>query len=84
MEVKDSPHKIGQNKYSELGKMKILMLRMCKPIFGIEKAVVLDSGFYVAKGITDLEAKVVIFINSVKKDILYSVLSPPVSILYQV
>ena len=33
------------------------MLRMRIPIFGSGKAVVLDSGFCVAKGITDIEAK---------------------------
>ena len=33
------------------------MLRMCRPIFGSGKAVLLDSGFCVAKGITELEAK---------------------------
>ena len=32
------------------------MLRMCRTIFGSGKAVVLDSGFFVDKGITELEA----------------------------
>ena len=35
------------------------MLRMCKPIFGSGKAVVLDSGLCVAKGIIDIESKCV-------------------------
>ena len=35
------------------------MLRMCKPIFGTCKPVVLDSGFCVAKCITKIEAKCV-------------------------
>ena len=30
---------------------------MCRPIFGSGKAVSLDSGFCVAKGITELESK---------------------------
>ena len=33
------------------------MLRMCRPIFGSGKVVVLDSGFCVAKGIADIEVK---------------------------
>ena len=30
---------------------------MCRPIFGSGKTVVLDSGFCVTKGITELESK---------------------------
>ena len=33
------------------------MLRMCKPIFGSVKSVVFDSGFFVEKGIDELEAR---------------------------
>ena len=33
------------------------MLRMFKPIFGSGKAVVFDSGFCVAKGVVELEAR---------------------------
>ena len=33
------------------------MFRMCRPIFGSGQAVVLDIGFFYAKGITELEAK---------------------------
>ena len=33
------------------------MLRMCKPIFGSGNDVVFDSGFYVEKGIVELESK---------------------------
>ena len=33
------------------------MLRMCRPIFGIAKAVVLDIVFCVAKGSTKIESK---------------------------
>ena len=39
--------------------MEILMLRMCKPIFRTGKTVVVDSGFYVLKVITEIEAKYV-------------------------
>ena len=43
------------------------MLRMCRPIFGSEKDVVLDSGFFVAKGITELKAKGVHAASLIKK-----------------
>ena len=33
------------------------MVRMCRPTFVLSKAVVLGSIFFVAKGITDIEAK---------------------------
>ena len=33
------------------------MLRMCRPIFGSGKAVVLGSGFFVTKGIKHIKAK---------------------------
>ena len=42
------------------------MLRMCITIFGIEKAVVLDSGFCVDKGITNLESKSVYAVYKIK------------------
>ena len=57
VEVKDRPGPLGQKEYNELGKAVSLMLRMCRPIFGSGKAVVLDSGFCVTKDITDIEAK---------------------------
>ena len=57
MEGKDLPKQIGQKEYDELGKMVSLMLRMCRPFFGSGKAVVLDSDFFVVKGITDVETK---------------------------
>ena len=43
------------------------MLRMCRPIFGSGKAVVLDSVFCVAKGITELKDKVVYVGALIKK-----------------
>ena len=48
---KDLPQQLGQKEYNELGKAASLMLRMCRPIFVSEKAVVLDSEFCFAKGI---------------------------------
>ena len=43
------------------------MLRMCIPIFVSGEAVVLDSGFFVAKGITELESKGVYAAALIKK-----------------
>ena len=37
--------------------MLSLMLRMCGPIFGPEKAVVLDNEIFFAKGFTELKDK---------------------------
>ena len=42
-------------KWAELGKTVGLMLRICKPIFGIGEVVIFDSGFCVANGITELK-----------------------------
>ena len=57
MEGKDLPQQIGQKKYNELVKTVSLMLRICIPIFGSRKNLVLDSGFCVSKGISDIEPK---------------------------
>ena len=57
VEGKDRPPQLGPKEGAELGATVGLMLRMCQPIFGTGKAVVLDSGFCVAKGIVALEAK---------------------------
>ena len=38
----------------DLGKTVGLMLQMCEPIFSTGECVVLDSGFFVSKGITAL------------------------------
>ena len=57
MEGKDRPEPLGQKEYNKLGKTAWLMSRMCRPIFGSGKAVLLDSGFCVATSITEIEAK---------------------------
>jgi hypothetical protein len=57
VEGKDRPTQLGAKEHAGLGKTVGLMLRMCEPIYGTGKAVVLDSGFCVAKGIVALEAK---------------------------
>ena len=49
------------------GVMLSLMLRICRPIFGSGKTVLLGSGFCVAKGITELEAKGVYATDMIKK-----------------
>ena len=50
MEDKDHPQQLGK-KYAEFRETVSLMLRVSKLIFGTGTAVVLDSGFCVAKGI---------------------------------
>jgi hypothetical protein len=57
VEGKDRPQQLGPKEHAQLGATVGLMLRMCEPIYGTGKAVVLDSGFCVAKGIVALEAK---------------------------
>ena len=54
MEGKDKPTQLGPNKWEELGKTVGLMLLMCEPIFSTGKCVLLDSGFFLSKGITTL------------------------------
>ena len=54
MDNKDRPNQLGKKKWENLGKTVDLMLRMCEPIFSTGKCVVLDSGFCLSKGITDL------------------------------
>ena len=54
MEGKDRPTELGEKKLEDLGKTVGLMLRMCEPIFSTGKYFVLDSGFFVSKGITAL------------------------------
>ena len=56
MEGKDHPQQLGQKEYNKLGKTVSLMLSMCRPIFGSGKAIILDNGFFVFKGIIDLES----------------------------
>ena len=57
VEGNDLSQPLGQKEYNKLGKTERLMSRMCRPIFGSGNAVVLDSGFCVAKGITEIESK---------------------------
>ena len=54
VEGKYRPTELGKNKWEELGKTVGLMLRICEPAFSSGKCVVIDSGFFVSKGITDL------------------------------
>ena len=67
MEGKDRPQQLVQKEYNELGKIVSLMLRMCRPIFGSGKAVVLDRGFCVANDITEIKAKGVYVAALIKK-----------------
>ena len=67
VEDKDRTGTLGKKEYNELGKKVRLMLRICRPIFGSGKAVVLDSGFFVAKGSTEIEARGVYAAALIKK-----------------
>ena len=67
MEGKYIPQPLGQKEYNKLGETESLLSRMCRTIFGSGKAVVLDSDFFVAKGITELESKGVYEIALIKK-----------------
>ena len=67
MKGKDIPGPLFQKEYNELGKTVSLMLRMCRPIFVSDKAIVLDNVFCVAKGITDIKAKDIYATALIKK-----------------
>ena len=55
LEGKYFPSKRGAKHHQELGKTVVLMLRMIKLIFGSGKVIVFDSGFFVEKGVVELE-----------------------------
>jgi hypothetical protein len=57
VEGKDQTRELGPKEQAELGATVRLVLQRCTPIFGTGKAVVLDSGFCVAKGVVALESK---------------------------
>ena len=67
VEGKYIPQQICQKEYDEVVKTASLMLRKRRNIFGSWKDVVLDSGFFVAKGIADLKTKGVYVKALIKK-----------------
>ena len=54
MEGKCRPTELRKNKWEDLGKTFGLMLRMCEAMISTGKCVLLDSVFFVSKGITAL------------------------------
>lgn len=58
MEGKDSPLNRPPELYTEKGKKVGLLLQMTEPLWGTWRALVLDSGFCVLKGIAELAKKV--------------------------
>ena len=54
VEDKDRRTELRKKRLEELGKTVGLMLQMCDPIFSTGNCVVIESGFCVSKGITDL------------------------------
>lgn len=67
MEGKDAPPERPAEQFSELGKTVGLLLRMTRSIWGTGKALVLDSGFCVLKGIVELKKKGVYAAAQIKK-----------------
>ena len=67
VEGKDAPTRAPAKQFAELGKTVGLLLRLTKPIWGSSKALVLDSGFCVLKGIAALRKKGVFAAALVKK-----------------
>ena len=57
LEDKYIPQRLGKKGIKWVSSTVSLMLRMCRPIFGSGKAVVLDSWFCVAKVISEIESK---------------------------
>ena len=60
-EGKDCPAGAGPKKYIELGKTPGLMCRMHEPLKRTGKACTMDSGFFVSKGIVELESKIGVY-----------------------
>ena len=67
MEGIDRPQMLSQKEYNELGKTVSLNIRVCIPIFGSGKFVVSDSVVFVARGITEFEAKGIYVADLIKK-----------------
>ena len=57
VEGRDRPSQRGAKQYQELGNTVGLMFIICKPVFGLGKAVLFDSGLCVSKGVVELEAR---------------------------
>ena len=67
MEGKYHPQQFGPEEKQWVMKTVSLLLRMCRPMFGSNKYVVLDSLFYVAKDIEEIKAKGVYVAVFIKK-----------------
>jgi hypothetical protein len=67
VEGKDCPNERPPKQFDNLGKTVGLLLRLCKPLWGTAKMVVLDSGFCVLKGIVELKKRGVYAAALIKK-----------------
>ena len=67
VEGRDEPKEAPAKDFSELGKTVGLLLRLTRSIWGTSKVVVLDSGFCVLKGISELRKKGVFGAALIKK-----------------
>ena len=66
VEGKDKPAHIPQE-HSDLGSTIGLLLRCTKPLHGTRNIAVLDSGFYVLKGVVELKKRGVFAVVLIKK-----------------
>jgi len=66
VEGKDSPVEL-RAEFGELGKTTGLLLRLCRPLFGTGKLVVLDSGFCVLQALVELQKNGVFASALIKK-----------------
>ena len=57
VEGKDRPPELSAPKWDDKGKTVGLLLRLCEPIFATGRLVILDSGFCVLSGITQLKKR---------------------------
>ena len=67
VEDKDKPKEAAPKEFSSLGKTVGLLLRLTRPIWGLSKVVVLDSGFCVLQGVAVLRKKKVFSYALIKK-----------------
>ena len=67
VEGKDQPPQLGQQKYGSLGVTVGLLLHLLVPTFHLDFVVILDSSFFVLKGIIELRKKGVFASVLIKK-----------------
>ena len=66
-EGRDCPCERGRSEFDEIVKTVGKMLRYTRPIWNCAKVVIMDSGFYVTKGLVDLRKEGVFGAALIKK-----------------